>query len=196
MYELPTTITVNNSIYHIRNSGDFRVILDCFAALRDDEISEDARILASLIIFYADFNDITNIPDNQDVDTILINKMFQFMNGGTADALGSNTDVSLVDWEKDSQMICAAINKVANTEIRALPYLHWWTFLGYYMAVGESVLSTVVSIRDKIVHGKNLEKWEKEFKRNNPEYFIWRRQTVDEAEFDRKLREQFHGGAK
>ena len=196
MYSLPTTVTAGGVEYHIRNAGDFRVILDCFAALRDDEIGEDARILASLIIFYEDFNDTSDIPDDTELIKELVKQMYAFMNSGQPETINSQVQSPLIDWEKDSQIICAAVNNVAKMEIRTLPYLHWWTFVGYYMSVGNSILSTVVSIRDKIVRGKKLEKWEQEYKRDNPEYFNWRRQSVEDAEFDRKLREQFHGGNK
>ena len=196
MYELPTTITVEGVPYKIRNNGDFRIILDCFAALRDDTIGEDARFLASLIIFYEDLQDLSDVPHDENVQQQLITEMFKFMDGDKNSSTYKTSSASLVDWEGDSSIICAAINNVAHTEIRALPYLHWWTFLGYYLSIGQSVLSTVVNIRDKIVHGKKLEKWEREYRRDNPEYFMWRRQTTEEAEFDRKLREQFHGGAK
>jgi hypothetical protein len=39
------------------------------------------------------------------------------------------------------------------------------------MSVGQSVLSTVVSIRYKTSRGKRLEKWEQDFKKENPQYF-------------------------
>ena len=72
-------------------------------------------------------------------------------------------------------MIVSAINNVAHTEIRALPYLHWWTFTGYYMAIGECPLSMVVGIRNKLAKHKKLEKYELEFKRQNPQYFTWKK---------------------
>ena len=75
---------------------------------------------------------------------------------------------------------------IRQTEIRALPYLHWWTFIGYYMAVGECTLSTIVSIRDKIARGKKLDDFEKEFKRDNPQYFRWK---SEQAESDMLLKE-------
>ena len=43
--------------------------------------------------------------------------------------------------------------------------------LFYFMSVAQSVLSTVVSIRYKISRGKKLEKWEQDFKKENPQYF-------------------------
>ena len=73
----------------------------------------------------------------------------------------------LLDWEQDAQVIVADVNKVAGTEIRALPYLHWWTFLSYFHAIGEGQLSTLISIRDKLRRGKKLEQWEKDFYREN-----------------------------
>lgn len=75
----------------------------------------------------------------------------------------------LLDWEQDAQVIVADVNKVAGTEIRALPFLHWWTFAAYFHAVGEGQLSTLVSIRDKLRKGKKLEKWEQEYYRKNKE---------------------------
>lgn len=195
MYSLPTTVVVNDEIYKIRQSGDFRVILDCFSALQDDEISEDARVLASLITFYENFSCIDDLPDDVETLKVLISEMYNFFNCGKNN-MGAKSEVSLIDWDGDSQMICAAVNRVAGTEIRSIPYIHWWTFLGYYMSIGESVLSTVVGIRDKIVRGKKLEKWEKDFRSSNPEYFNWRKTSVEEREFDRQLREQFHGGNK
>ena len=69
-------------------------------------------------------------------------------------------------------MIVADINKAAGQEIRALPFLHWWSFLSWFHAIGEGQLSTVVAIRDKLAKGKKLEDWEKRFYREN-------RETVD-----------------
>ena len=73
----------------------------------------------------------------------------------------------LLDWEQDAKAIIADVNKVAGREIRSLPYLHWWTFLAYFQAIGEGQLSTIVSIRDKLRRGKKLEKWEQDFYREN-----------------------------
>jgi hypothetical protein len=119
--------------------------------------------------------------------------MYKFINGGEEQSPGAERDVTLVDWEQDSQLVCAAINNVANQEIRSVEYLHWWTFLGYYMSIGQSVLSTVVSIRDKIAHHKKLEQWEKDFKKNNPKYFVWR-QTAQEQDLNNLVRDIWNKG--
>lgn len=73
----------------------------------------------------------------------------------------------LFDWHQDSQIIVGEVNKVAGTEIREIPYLHWWTFLSYFYGIGEGQLSTIISIRDKLRRGKKLEKWEQDYYREN-----------------------------
>ena len=77
---------------------------------------------------------------------------------------------------------------------RALTYLHWWTFMGYFCSIGESTLSTVVSIRDKILKGKKLEKYETEFRRDNPQYFKWDSRTLQEKEDDELLKQLWDFG--
>ena len=181
MYRLPTKVTVDNLQFNIRERGDFRMVLDVFEALQDNELSEDYRVLASLLIFYNEFNDLEDLNKYEPYLQKLTEEMFKFINGGEERSPGAERDVQLIDWKEDSQMICSAVNNVAKQEVRAMEYLHRWTFLGYYMAIGESVLSTVVSIRDKIAHHKKLEKWEQDFRRDNSKYFINRR-DVQEAE--------------
>lgn len=72
-----------------------------------------------------------------------------------------------MDWEQDGDLIAADVNRAAGQEIRSLPYLHWWTFLSFFNAIGQGQLSTVVSIRDKLNRGRKLEDWEKTFYREN-----------------------------
>jgi len=189
MYELPITITVNENVYSIRNKGDYRMVLDVFTVLNDVELSEQERILTSLIIFYTEFDDVKRLfACSEEELTALTEEMFNFFNCGQTSP-GANTNVKLIDWDNDEQLISSAINNVANTEIRSVEYCHWWTFMGYYCAIGESPLSTVVGIRSKIVKGKKLEKYEQEFRRDNPQYFNWDRRTLQEKEDDALLQE-------
>ena len=189
MYELPITITVNENVYSIRNKGDYRMVLDVFTVLNDVELSEQERILTSLIIFYTEFDDVERLfACSEEELTALTEEMFNFFNCGQTSP-GANTNVKLIDWDNDEQLIASGINNVANTEIRSVEYCHWWTFMGYYLAIGESPLSTVVGIRNKIVKGKKLEKYEQEFKRDNPQYFNWDRRTLQEKEDDALLQE-------
>ena len=191
MYEIPTFIQSDGRKYKIRNDGDFRTILDCFQALSDVELDSNERLVASLLIFYEDFNSVEDLY-NVDIQE-LVKEMYNFFNCGQY-STGTESNHKLVDWKADSQLICSAINKVAGFEIRSVKYLHWWTFMGYYMAIGESPISTIIGIRDKIVRGKKLEKFENEYRRNNPQFFVWNNKTVDEYEAEMLVKELWNSG--
>lgn len=190
MYELPTKIMIQDKVYSIREQGDFRMVLDCFKALEDPELSNEERVYASLIIFFEDFECLEDLISDSNLNEVY-EKMVRFFNCGQ-DNVGASVNRKIIDWEKDSPMICSAVNKVAGTEIRALPYLHWWTFMGYYMAVGQSALSTVVGIRSKMARGKKLEDYERKFKQENPQYFNLDMRTVEEKRFEEELRKNWN----
>jgi len=164
----------------LRNRGDYRTILDIFSVLEDPELEKNERLISALIIFYEDFNSIEDVLDCEDIETAT-EEMFNFFDAGRPES-PQIQQRKLIDWAGDETMIVAAVNNVAKTEIRSIEYLHWWTFMSYYMSVGESILSTVVSIREKMAKGKTLEKWERQFKMENPQYFNWNSKTADEIE--------------
>lgn len=183
MYELPTSVEVNGKEYSIRNKGDFRVILDCLIALDDAELSQTERVLSSVAIFYADIKsteDIFIIFNSEDILVSAVKAMYDFFNAG--EEIGLQSNIKLVDWEQDEKLICSAINSVSKSEIRMSPYMHWWTFMSYYMSIGDSAFSTVISIRDKIAKGKKLESYEQQFRRDNPQYFKWKKKTLEQKE--------------
>lgn len=193
MYSIPTSIEINGVEYRIRNNGDYRVILDCFRALEDEELMPRERLLCSLIIFYEDFNSIDDIIKVENIEEF-VTKMYEFFNCGSQ-ASGTKVHHKLIDWEQDEQIICSAVNTVANKEVRLEPYIHWWTFMGYYTAIGECPLATIIHIRDKIVTGKKLEKYERNFRNSNPQYFTWNSKTINEKEADLLVKELWNSGS-
>lgn len=185
MYELPVSITTEEGIeYTIRNKGDYRMVLDCLEALDDMDLKPLERLYAGLIIFYEKFDSVEDILADENVEQLL-SKMFLFFNLNKQEDKKDNRP-KLIDWNADSALIVSAINKVAGKEIRSEEYLHWWTFISYYMGIGESSLTTVVTIREKIAKNKKLEKYEKEFRANNPEYF-----TVDLRTHEQKANDEW-----
>ena len=195
MYEIPKEILVDKQSYIIRAGGDYRMILDCFSVLDDFELSLEERILTCLIVFYEKFNCFDDIVADTDHIQELVKQMFLFFNCGEEEPENQpRQNRKLTDWEQDAQLICAAVNKVAGTEVRSLSYLHWWTFVGYYMSIGECAYSTILSIRDKIISGKKLEKYEREFKQRNPRYFTWNSKTTEQLEADAWLKANWNNG--
>ena len=192
MYELPITVTVSGIEHPIRNNADYRLILDIIAACQDDDLSRQEQTVTALILFYEELNDIQDIFDLFEDANVAADEMLFFI-GLNDKKIGYTLPHKIIDWEADELLIVSAINNVAGTEIRALDYLHWWTFIGYYMAVGESSLSTVVGIRDKIARGKKLENYEKEFKQRNPEYFMIKQpKTIEQKDLEEELDRLWH----
>lgn len=188
MYELPTSINLNGHDFKIRNKGDFRVVLDCFSVLNDTTLTNQERLLAVLIIFFDGMNEITDLNKLGDLNEAS-KEVEKFFNCGQ-DKVGLQTKYKLIDWDKDSLLISSAVNNVAKTEVRSLPYCHWWTFMGYYLAIGECPLSNIVNIRYKIATGKKLEKHEQKFRADNPQYFTMDYRSTEDQELEKWFLEE------
>ena len=191
-WKLPTSLNVSGTDYKIRT--DYRVILDILAAMNDPDIlspemTEDEihaeKVLTMLQILYIDF-DRMPMPDW----TEAAEKACEFIDCGLRD--DGAPKPRLMDWEQDAPIIVPAVNKVCNFDVRSVQYMHWWTFFGYYMEIGECMLSTVIFIRDKKRRGKKLEKWEQEFYRNNKRIVDLKSKKIERsAEEKEALRELF-----
>lgn len=186
MYELPTKVSIDGKDFQIRNNGDYRMILDVFSVLEDEELDQQERIISALIIFYEDFNELEDVLQDEHLET-RVKQMYWFIRGGKDEDESNTHHQKLIDWNEDSDIIISAINNVAGKEIRVPEYTHWWTFLAYYMAIGESTFATVIGIRNKMMCGKKLEKWEREYREHNPHYFHWNHKTIDEIEAEQWL---------
>lgn len=180
MYELPKTVEVSGKSYKIRNGADYRTIIGVIDVCEDPELTQEEKTVSAFIIFYDGINDYEDIIDvfGNDAEEAM-KAMMKFISYNYDDELASSAKVKLIDWVQDESLIVSGVNGVAKTEIRELKYLHWWTFLSYYMAIGDGPLATVVSIRNKLAKGKKLEKYEQEFRRENPAYFRWKNEEIE-----------------
>ena len=156
-WELPTSISVNNTEYAIRT--DYRAVMDLLTAFSDKEMlgesEEETNIIRALLVLNILFIDEVKPEDQNEA----IKKAIEFIDMG----IESSRDVkkpTLMDWDQDAPLIIPAINKVLGREIRADKYMHWWTFLSAYMEIGQCSFTHIINIRDKKAKGKKLEKWE------------------------------------
>ena len=176
-YELPEALEVNGKSYSIRT--DFRDVLTVLEAMEDPDLTDAEKAFVAFQIIYEDFEEIP-IGDYEEA----FKKIMWFINNGEEDDKPSSK-TKMIDFESDSKILIPAVNRVAGCEIRSLEYLHWWTFLGYYMEVGECTFSTVMSIRSKRAKGKKLEKWEEEFFSANRDLVIIKRKESDEEKAEK-----------
>ena len=160
---LPTRMEVGGVEYEIET--DYRAILDICAAISDPELTGQEQSAVALEIFYPDIEAMPPEDYQEALDRLL-----WFLNGG--DTPEDRKMPKLVDWEQDFTYIVAPINRVTGQEVRAVEYMHWWTFLAAYQEIGECTFAQIVRIRDRLARGRPLEKADQEWYRNN-------RQLVD-----------------
>ncbi|BAK99015.1 hypothetical protein OBV_18170 [Oscillibacter valericigenes Sjm18-20] len=160
---LPATVEVCGVEYDILS--DYRAILDICVALSDPELSGQDKALVALDIFYPGFANM--LPEHYDE---AVKRCFWFINCG--DRQDARPAPKLVDWEQDFKYIVAPINRVTGKEIRAVNYMHWWTFIAAYYEIGDCTFAQIVRIRDKKAKGKPLDKSDAKWYREN-------RQLVD-----------------
>lgn len=187
-WDFPTSLNVGGVDYEIRT--DYRVVLDLFAALSDPELTDlDEQMtsyMQSQVIMQIMFPDCDNIPHEHWQEAL--NKVSEFIDMGiTEDSKKPKT----MDWEQDAPILIPAINRVLNCEIRAQKYIHWWTFLGAYMEIGESLFSNVIHIRQKKATGKKLEKWEQDFYKENKSLIDFKQKDRRSSEEKEELRDYF-----
>lgn len=152
---LPQTLNINGIEYRINT--DFRNILRIISAYSDTDLEDKEKVYICLRRIYG--NDFYRMPP-ADYEAA-IEAANSFIECNERD---DRKSPRVVNWEKDEQLIFPAINKVAGTEVRALPYLHWWTFLGYFQNIdAEGTWGFILMLRQKKAKGKKLEKYEKEF---------------------------------
>lgn len=159
-WDMPTTLTVGGKELQIRT--DFRAILDILKYFNDPEFEPDERWEVCLRILYTD--EIFENFSSEEIEEAMQQASW-FIDMGLKD--DGKVKPRTMDWEQDAPIIIPSVNRVIGREVRAMEYLHWWTFLGAYMEIGESLFSQILSIRVKKSKNKKLEKWEKEFYKEN-----------------------------
>ena len=169
--ELPDALTVGGKPCPIRS--DFRAALIIFQALDDPEL--DGREKAAVMI-----SSLYERPEEIPSENIeeALERASWFLDGG--DMPKTELHAKTLDWEQDEGMIFAAVNKTAGFEVRSVKYMHWWTFLGYFSESGDTLLSTVIHLRQKLSRKKKLDKWEQEFISEHRTLIMIRHKKTDE----------------
>lgn len=163
--DLPYTLSVDGVQRKI--NADFRDVINILCAYNDPELDSESRTFILLNNLYSE-----DFTEFEDIDEA-IKQAVWFIDCGKEYSKTESTPRRLMDWEQDYNIIISAVNKSANVlDVRELPFLHWWTFMGYLEERGECTFSSVVEIRDKLTKGKKLEKYERDFLNANREQVI------------------------
>lgn len=172
-WDLPRSLNVGGVVYPIRT--DFRVVLDILRAFNDPDLDDVGKNCVMLRLIFPGWRD---IPKGHLEEAM--RAAADFIDAGNKP--NGKNHPKMIDWEQDAPLIIPAVNAVAHAEIREMQDLHWWTFLGWFMEIRESTFSSILYIRDKRIKGKKLEKWEKEFIRDNRHLVDFRKRKMETEE--------------
>jgi hypothetical protein len=179
-FRLPMTALIGKKQYDLNT--DYRDILEIFSCLEDPELPEFIRWQTAIELFFNGSMPDEDLPE-------AAKYLSWFITGGQE--ANDRPGPKLIDWQQDAAVIASDVNAVAGQEIRALPYLHWWTFLSWFHAIGQGQLSTLVTIRNKLRQGKKLEGWERDFYRDNKSMVdLKTRYSASEQQQQKRLKEQ------
>ena len=168
---LPKALEVGGRLIPINT--DFRVILSLFPMFDDPELTNQEKAYITCLKLYQE-------AITLDIFTEATTQAYKFIDGGDLPKTEPEK-TRIIDWEKDERIIIPAVSKtVGVVDVRELPYMHWWTFLGALGEVGDGMFSMVMHLRRKQAEGK-LEKWEKDYIRKH-EDLICLRTPEEEAE--------------
>lgn len=182
VWELPTALEVGGRFWKIRS--DFRAVLDAISIFEDPILEIEEKWYVCLYILFEDFEDMP-----EELFGEASEKAVEFIDAGITSDNDRNKP-SIMSWEQDASIIIPAINHVLGKEIRNENYMHWWTFTGAYMEIGESLFSNVIEIRSKRASGKKLTESEKEFIRNNKSLVILSKPLTEEEEQEKQERKE------
>ena len=190
VWRLPVSLEIGGTGYPIR--ADFRNILEILATYNDPNYEDDEKQLIAIGLLYGDdeHDGLDIIPEEHWAEAA--QKCAEFIDcGNSATDKNGKKKPRLMDWEQDAPLIIPAVNSVLGKEIRSDDFLHWWTFMGAYMEIRESLFSNVVSIRQKKAKNKKLEKYEQEFYAENRDLIdLGKKSHISEANKE-ELRKMF-----
>ena len=171
-YDLPSSLHIGNREYRIRT--DFRDILNILIAMNDPDLDMQCKAAVLLKILFPEWSQIP--PEHLEE---AYRKACDFIDCGQKD--DGKSHPGTVDWKQDAGIIIPAVNAIAHMEVRSLPHLHWWTFIGYFMEIRESLFSSVLNIRQKRAKHQKLEKWEQDFYRENRDIIDLKKKDSEES---------------
>lgn len=158
IYDLPRALEFGGREWAIHT--DYRVVLRVLVAFEDPDLTDAEKAYICLHNLYADLADIPRalLQDAFDAAVAFIDRGEQ-----RPEAPKPRT----MDWTQDAPLIFPAVNRAAGFEVRSVEYMHWWTFMGYFMEIKDSTYATVLNLRSKKAKGKKLDKDEREYWREN-----------------------------
>ena len=172
MWDLPYSVVLGGEKYEITNECDYRVILDCFQVMGDEELDGAEKARCLLEIFYKNTSGISNFDE-------AYAEMFKVIHNGEPKRIEAQdgeqqSQSPIYDWAYDWKLIAPAVSRVLGYEIRKPNiYTHWYTFFGAFNELPPDCLfRRVVDIRLKMRSGGLTDKNDLAFFESNRDLII------------------------
>lgn len=156
---LPVSLCVAGEQLDI--DADYRTAIQILIAFGDPDASTAEQTRFMVETLYRHPEEIRDLEE-------AVKQAGWFLNCGQPEDNMAIPHSKVYDWEQDEQIMLSAVNHVAGQEVRSLPFLHFWTFMGYLNEIGDCLFTQVIGIRQKINNGEKLEKHERAFRRTHP----------------------------
>lgn len=178
IFDLPTFLEVGGKKRPI--NSDYRDVLRTLTAFEDPNLTDGEKTYICLHNMYPDLDDIPKEDMQAAFDAAVA-----FIDHGSAN--DDRPSPRTMDWTQDASLIFPAVNRVAGFEVRGVAYMHWWTFMGYFMEIRNTTYATILGLRGKKARGKKMEKDEKDFWNHNRDICELKKRYTEEeiAEQDR-----------
>ena len=183
---LVRSLDIGDESYSIRT--DFRDVLRVLEAFNDPDLKEQDKILICLANIYQNFDEMP-----PDMYQEAYEKAVWSIDGGI-DRREDKPKPRTMDWEQDERLIFPAVNKIAGYETRAAEYIHWWTFLGYYMEISDGVYASVLSMRAKKANREKLDKNEQKWWNANKDICVIKKKESEEEKAIKARLNELIGG--
>ena len=140
--QLPNALKVGGKMLPIRT--DFRDVLNLFPMFDDPELSDIEKA-------YVACRNLYQCEITADIFEEAVDKLYWFIDGGDIPK-DDPAPVRILDWEKDERTLMPAISKTVSVpDVRSLPYMHWFTFVGAFGEMGEGLFSMILNLRRKLI---------------------------------------------
>lgn len=131
LWTLPETVHFADTDWRVHT--DFRDVLEILRWLdgsADPALTDSERWYVALALFYRDFSLMPPVQYREACEA-----MATFVQAGRPD--GGPCAPRLMDWQQDAALIAAGTARAAGQDLRALPHLHWWSFLGWFDSIAD-----------------------------------------------------------
>lgn len=188
IFDLPTEAEFGGRAWAMNT--DYRDVLRVLTAFEDVDLTDEEKAYICIHNLYVDA---VNIPGG--LLQAAFDAAVDFIDGGRQ-RRDDGPNPRTMDWVQDAPLLFPAVNRAAGFEVRSVDYMHWWTFLGYFMEIRDTTYATVLGLRQKKFgkHRKKLEKQEQEFWNNNRDICELHTRYTEEELAEKERLKQLLGG--